>query len=189
MELPLEITFRGLDRSDAIEASIRRRAAQLDRFFGRIMGCRVVVESPHQHHRKGRIYHVRVDLTVPGEELVVRRDPSQHAAHEDVYLAIHDAFREARRQVQDYARRQRGQVKGRVGPPHGRVVELFKEEGYGFLETKDGWDLYFHRNSVLNDAFDRLEIGTEVRFAEEAGEKGPQASTVEIVGREGRHEF
>ncbi|HEX9725635.1 MAG TPA: HPF/RaiA family ribosome-associated protein [Vicinamibacteria bacterium] len=189
MQLPLEIAFRGLDRSDAIEASIRRRAEQLDRFFDRIMACRVVVEAPHQHQRKGRIYHVRIDLTVPGEELVVRRDPSEHAPHEDVYLAIHDAFHEARRQLQDYARRRRGRVKSRVGPPHGRVVELFKEDGYGFIETKDGWEVYFHRNSVLHDGFDRLELGTEVRFAEEEGEKGPQASTVEIVGREGKHEL
>ena len=73
-------------------------------------------------------------------------------------------------------------VKSRSGPSHGRVVELFKDDGYGFVETSDGWEYYFHRNSVLHDGFDRLEIGTEVRFAEEEGEKGPQASTVEIVG-------
>jgi len=182
MELPLEITFRGMDASDAIRASIERRAAQLDRFFAGIQRCRVVVEAPHRHQRKGRIYRVRVELAVPGEDLFVARESSQHAPHEDVYLAIHDAFSEARRQLQDYARRRRGKVKTKVGPPHGRVVELFRNEGYGFLETEDGGEVYFHRNSVLNKAFDRLELGTEVRFAEEQGNKGPQASTVEIVG-------
>lgn len=183
MEAPLEVTFRGLDSSDAIRASIERRAAQLQRFFGGIQRCRVVVDAPHRHQRKGRIYHVRVELAVPGEDLFVGRESSQHAPHEDVYLAIHNAFQDARRQLQDYVRRRRGQVKTKVGPPRGRVVELFQNEGYGFLETEDGGEVYFHRNSVLNDAFDRLEIGSEVRFAEEEGEKGPQASTVEVVGR------
>lgn len=188
MQLPLQVTFRNLPPSEAVEAAVRERAGRLDRFFDRIVACRVVVEAPHQHHRKGRLYHVRIELVVPGEELVVSREPAEHHASEDVYVAIRDAFDEARRQLEDHVRRHRGWKKPRVGPPHGRVSRLLKEEGYGFLETTDGREVYFHRNSVLQEGFDRLEVGTEVRFAEEKGEEGPQASTVEIVGKEGRHE-
>lgn len=189
MQLPLQVSFRNMPPSDAIEAAVRERAARLDRFFDRIMACRVVVEAPHQHHRKGKLYHVRIDLTVPGEELVVSREPAEHHAYEDVYVAIRGAFDEARRQLEDYVRRHREWKKPRVRPPHGRISRLFKEEGYGFLETADGREVYFHRNSVLREGFDRLEIGTEVRFDEEKGEEGPQASTVEIVGRERKHEI
>ncbi|HEV8717879.1 MAG TPA: cold shock domain-containing protein [Candidatus Binatia bacterium] len=117
-----------------------------------------------------------IDLTVPGAELVVTREEN-----EELLVAIRDAFLATRRQVQEYARRQRGEVKTSETPPHAMVSKLFAHEGYGFLETPDGRELYFHRNSVLAPGFDHLEIGTEVRFAEELGEKGPQASTVAVV--------
>jgi cold shock CspA family protein len=142
------------------------------------MSCRVVVEAPVRHHRKGGPYKVRIDLTVPGDELVINRQ-----ADEDLYVAIRDAFHAARRRLEDYARRQRGAVKVHEPFPHARVVKLFPEEGYGFLETSDGREVYFHRNSVIDSGFDRLEIGAEVRFAEESGEHGPQASTVIIAGK------
>jgi cold shock CspA family protein len=121
---------------------------------------------------------VRIDLIVPGDELVVDRQ-----VDEDLYVAIRDAFHAARRKLEDYARRQRGAVKVHEASPHARVVKLFPDEGYGFLETPDGREVYFHRNSVKDSGFDRLEIGTEVRFAEESGEQGPQASAVIIVGK------
>ena len=148
-----------------------------------------MIESVHRRHHKGNLYHVRIDLRVPGSELVVKRHPAQHAAHEDVYVAIRDAFDDARRELQDYVRKRRGQVKTHEGPPHARVVRLFRDDGYGFLETIEGLELYFHRNSVLEGGFDRIEVGTEVRFAEGQGEKGPQATTVEIVGKDGKHVF
>ena len=88
-----------------------------------------------------------------------------------------------RRQLEDYARRQRLAVKQHELPPHAKVSKLFPQEGYGFIETADGRDVYFHRDSVLHDAFDRLHIGTEVSFAEETGAKGPQATTVHLVGK------
>jgi ribosome-associated translation inhibitor RaiA len=107
MQLPLQVTFRGMEPSETIEARIRQRAEELDHFHGRIMGCRVVVESAHRHHRKGRIHHIRVDLTVPGGEIVVNRDPPEHHAHEDIHVAIRDAFDAARRQLEDHLRRAR----------------------------------------------------------------------------------
>lgn len=181
MQVPLRIAFRGLEPSAAIETSVREHAERLDRFFDRITGCQVMVESEHRHHHRGRIYHVRIDLTVPGKEIVVARDPAAHHAHEDVYVAIRDAFDAARRRLEDHAREVRSDVKRHEAPPEGRVARLSPEEGFGFLETPDGREVYFHANSVLDDAFDRLEVGSRVRFAEEAGEKGPQATSVHLL--------
>ncbi|NIR29983.1 MAG: HPF/RaiA family ribosome-associated protein [Gammaproteobacteria bacterium] len=183
MRLPLEITFRNMQQSPAIESRIREKASKLEEFCEDIMGCRVAVEAPHRNHNKGNLYHIRIDLTVPDGELVVSRGPGQQHAHEDVYVAIRDAFNAAKRQVQDYMRRRRGHVKRHDAPPHGRIVQLYPEEGYGKIETPDGRLVYFHRNSVLNGDFDKLEVGVEVRFAEEKGDEGPQASTVKIVGK------
>src|SRR5690606_13269610 len=105
MKLPLQIVFRHLDPSDAIEAKVRERAEQLERYADDIMSCRVVVEAAHKPRHRGRLYHVRVDLKVPGAEIVASREPEMDHAHEDVYVAIRDAFDAARRRLEDYERR------------------------------------------------------------------------------------
>lgn len=186
MKIPLQITFHKIAQNEQIESAIRASAEWLDQYYDRIISCRVVVDRPHNHHRDGNLYHVRIDLKVPGSELVVRREPSDHMAYKDIGIMIHDAFDEARRQLADYARQQRGQVKSHDPMPHARVVKLFPQAGYGFLETPDGREVYFHGNSVLQSDFANLQVGTEVRFTEELGEKGPQASSVIPVGRHGR---
>lgn len=119
MQLPLQITFRDIPHSDAIEAAIQEKAAKLEQFYDRIMSCRVIIEAPHGHRHKGNLYHVRVELTVPDGELVVSRAPKEHKAHEDAYVAIRDAFDAARRQLQDYARKQRGEVKSHASQVRG----------------------------------------------------------------------
>lgn len=183
MDIPLQISFNGMDHSDAVEQNIRERATKLERFHDHIVGCRVIVEAPHQHHHKGGLYRVKLDISVPGGELIVNRAPDEHHAHEDVYVAIRDAFNAARRQLEDYQRKRRGKVKAHEPPPHGRIAALYPEMDYGTLQTPDGREIYFHRNSVVDADFDRLEEGMEVRFSEEAGEEGPQASTVHIIGK------
>ncbi len=183
MQLPLQITFRGFPHSDAVEANIREKGSKLDQFYTHIMNCRVVVEARHHHHQQGNLYHVRIDLTVPGKELVVSRERHDEHAHEDVYVAIRDAFDDAKRLLEDYARRQRGDIKAHEVPLHGKVIRLAPEEQYGFIGTPEGREIYFHENSVLGNAFDQLKIGDEVRFAEEPGERGPQASTVHLIGK------
>lgn len=183
MKLPLQIVFRNLDHSDAIETKIRERAEKLERFSREITSCRVVVEAHHKHHHKGNLYHVRVDVKVPEAELVASRDPARHQAHEDVYVAIRDAFDAVRRQLEDRQRRRRGQVKAHEVPAHGGVIALVPDENYGKIETPDGKHVYFHRNSVVGADFDALRIGDEVRFAEEMGESGPQASSVHVEGK------
>jgi cold shock CspA family protein len=197
--------------SEVIEAHIRDAAQKLDSFYDDIMRCHVLVEIPHQHHRKGKLYNVRIDVTVPGGEFAIKRSPklvtdkplrfpkapddlaleqsrelSKYAVHDDIQLAIRDAFDAARRKLQDYARRRRGVLKLHEGPPHARVSKLFPEAGFGFLETPDGREIYFHANSVLESGFAGLKIGAEVHFVEEPGEKGPQASTVKAVTHHGR---
>ena len=179
MMLPLQITFRNMPRSGAVEQAIRDRAERLDRFCRHIMGCRVVVETRHRQHQ-GNLYHVRIDLTLPGREIVVGRERALHRTYEDVYVAIRDAFNSAGRRLEDFVRRDDMRVKAHEPAPHGRIARLVREEGYGFIGTTDGREIYFHRNSLLNAGFDRLEEGDPVRFHEEAGEKGPQASTVRV---------
>lgn len=183
MQLPLQITFRNMDPSEAVEARIRERAEKLDRFASHIMSCRVIVEAPHKHHHKGTLYQVLIDITVPGKELVVSRAPHDNHAHEDVYVAVRDAFDAARRQLEDYTRVIRGKTKQHEMPPHGRVRSLALDQDFGMIETPDGREVYFHRNSLLNGDFEKLGVGTQVRFSEELGEKGPQASSVHILGK------
>lgn len=183
MKQPLQITFRDIPRSDAVEAKIREKAAKLDVFYDQIMACQVVIEAPHGHHHQGYLYHVRIDLTVPNGEIIINRDPKEHHAHEDVYVAIRDAFDAARRKLQDFARKQRGDVKTHETPAHGTVLEIIPSQDFGRIQTSEGREVYFHRNSFLDGDFDVLEIGDKVRFVEEAGEKGPQASTVHLIGK------
>src|SRR6187455_2081531 len=102
MQVPVQITFRGMDSSPALETRIGEHVAKLESFHDRITRCDVVVELPHQHHRQGKHWHIRIDLTVPGHEIVVSRDPGKEEDHEDVYVAVRDAFAAARRQLEDY---------------------------------------------------------------------------------------
>jgi cold shock CspA family protein/ribosome-associated translation inhibitor RaiA len=182
MQLPLQISFRHMEPSEEIEALVREKSAKLDQFADHIMSCRVVVEPAGKHHLHGNLYEVHLDITLPGGEVVVTREPGQHTESEDIAVAIRDAFDSARRQLEDYVRRQRGAVKAHETVPHARVGKLFSDEGYGFLETPDGRQVYFHRHSVVNARLEDLTIGTEVTFVEAPGEKGPQASTVKVVG-------
>jgi ribosome-associated translation inhibitor RaiA len=129
MELPVQITFRNLEPSPVIEDWVRVEAEKLEKFYSHIIGCRVAIEFPHRHHRKGKPCHIRIDLTLPGKELVIKREPAptsksrktraelagkvaKDEPHHDLHLAIHDAFKAAGRRVQDFARLQRGGMKG-----------------------------------------------------------------------------
>ena len=185
MQIPTEVTFRNMDASEAVEARVREKAAKLERFFDGVIGCHVTIEAPHRRHRKGKQYHVRIELRVPGNDIVVSRDPGDDFAHEDVYVAIRDAFDAGARRLEDYARKLRGDVKTHETPVRGRVARLFADRGYGFVETTDGREIYFHRNSVINGGFDKLEAGAAVQIVIAEGEspQGPQASTVRPIGK------
>lgn len=184
MQIPLQIVAQGVELSPGTQEIITEYAKKLETFFDRIMGCRVTVSVPNRWPQAGPITHrVRVDLTVPGGELIVKRQP-----HLNLLEAIQDAFQVAGRQLQDYVKQLPPEPlpESRIRPGRARVIRLFPWEGYGFLGTPDGREIYFHRHSVLKGGFDRLEVGMEVRFAEEEGIEGPQASSVAIAGRRRR---
>lgn len=184
-EFPIEISFRNMDRSEFIETDVRDKIAGLERFYDRIHYCRVMVEAVHRHHQKGNLYDVHITLGVTGPDIVVRRTGPQDHAHEDVYVTVRDSFRAATRMLEDHVRKARGDVKSHEIPLHGKVTRMFPEEGYGFIETADGTEIYFHKNSVIEGKFDDLEPSAEVRLviAEGEGVEGPQASAVRPIGK------
>jgi cold shock CspA family protein/ribosome-associated translation inhibitor RaiA len=187
MEVPLKITFRNVRKDTKIEGLIHQQAAKLERVCDHIVSCRIAVEKPQEHQRRGNPFRVRIDVTVPPEhELVVVRDSSEGDLHEQLSTVIRDAFGAMRRQLRKLVEKQHGDVKTHpeqeIG---GLVVRLFPEQGYGFIKSLDGHEVYFHKNSLPGDEFDRLEVGTGVQWVEVQGDKGPQASTVRIVDKPG----
>jgi ribosomal subunit interface protein len=183
MHIPLQVSFRNMDPSPAVEARIREKAAKLERFHDRIIGCTVVVEAPHRHHHKGKLYTVRIEISVPGKNVVIDRAKPINQAHEDVYVALRDAFDAAVRRLEEQARKMRGSVKNHEAPAHGKIENLFGD--YGFITTAEGDEVYFHRNSVVGADFYALEVGNEVTLVldEKGGVKGLQASTVKPIGK------
>ena len=131
----VQITFRDMEPSAALEIRIRERAVRLERVFNRMTSCHVIVDAPHRHHHQGGLFHVRIDVTLPGHEFVVGRDPAKHHAHEDAHVAVRDAFVALRRQLEDYTRRQQGQVKTHAGSEQERDGSDGAQVGVGW-ETK-----------------------------------------------------
>lgn len=185
MKLPLQITTRKVSLSELALETIEQRAKKLEQFCDNIIGCRVMVEAPHRHKQQGLLYNVRVDITVPNGELVVKREPD-----ENIYIAIRETFEAAQRKLKAYRRKRRGEVKNHNHNGNGTVVEpspgpevnnvamvskLFADEGFGYLETRDGREIYFSSQDVLDANIGDLEIGTPVRYAEMHAEHGMAA--------------
>lgn len=174
MQVPLEIAVRNVQLCEADERAVRDRVAKLESIYPRLMSCRVAVEVPHRRKRTGASYNVRIDLTVPGGELVVDRKTG-----DTILSAVQRAFNTAERQLRSQAERQRGDVKVHVSPQRvARVRELHPLGQYGFLETEEGETVYFDARSLVDGGFARLSVGTSVRYVVQDGDKGPQASTV-----------
>jgi ribosomal subunit interface protein len=179
MQVPLQITVRNVPHSSALDARIRDKAAKLEEFDPRIISCHVTVEESGKHQHQGRQFAVHIDLRVPGREIAVTREH-----HEDVFVALRDAFDSATRQLEDVVREKRGDVKAHDVPQHGKIARLSVDEGYGFIETEDGRELYFSRENVVHPTFEHLETGMAVQFIEELAADGPQAKRVS-VGKHG----
>jgi ribosome-associated translation inhibitor RaiA/cold shock CspA family protein len=183
MQTPLQIHFHNVDHSDAVEQRIREECSKLEQFCDEIISCHVTVEEPHRRHHKGNLFSLKIRLVLPNTELISSHEQHERHAHEDPYVMIHDRFRAMRRQLEDYARKRQGKVKTHVSPQSdGRIARLLPEQDCGFILTADGREIYFHRNSVVDGSFDRLAEGDELRFVEEAGAEGPQASSVFVGG-------
>lgn len=187
MRVPLEISFRGVEKTEFLENLIREKTAKLERLCDNIISCRLAVESPHEHQRSGQPFRVRVDLKVPpGHEVVARRESTEGDIHNELPTVLRDAFDALERQLKKLMEQQRGETKRHPEQESNAFVsKIFKEEDYGFLKNLDGREIYFHRNSVIHDDFHRLEVGTGVRYVEGQGEEGPQASTVQVVDKPG----
>jgi cold shock CspA family protein len=184
MQTPLEIDFQGMDPRVDVQADIAKHVAALEERFGRAVACRVVLKAPGGHHRTGGQYEVNIRMALPGgREINVDRTATADERHSDLEFAMNDAFKRARRQLQDQARHLQGQVKTHEEASIATVARLDPSGEFGFLETSDGREIYFHRNSVLNGGFAKLSVGTRVTIAEEEGEKGQQASTVTLLGK------
>ncbi len=184
MQVPLEIAFQHGEPSEAMRSEIARQVKRLERFSQRITGCHVVVDGPHTRHREGDLFKIDIRIAMPEHhDVVVTRTHGDAREREHALVAIREAFAAAARQIEDVERDMRGQVKKHAAENHGRVTKFLAEENCGFIETADGREIYFHRDAVLDGAFGRLTVGSEVRFFEEEGEKGAQASTVRVIGK------
>jgi cold shock CspA family protein/ribosome-associated translation inhibitor RaiA len=183
MQTTPEIDFQGMTASPQAQARIARHIDELETRFGRVTACRVVVKAPSARHHTGGQYEINIRLALPdGREAIVERTPPQDERYQDFDFALGDAFKRARRRLQDQARRLEGHVKQHLAPAIGVVRRLMREDGYGFLEGDNGGELYFHRNSVEGAGFESLERGDRVRYVAEDGEEGPQASAVRPLG-------
>lgn len=188
MNVPLELSFRNDTRSSEIEDLVRARVDRLERFNDHISSCRVAVEAPQQHMDSGSRYRVRVDVTVPpGHELVARREPGDGSIQDNLQQVVRDVFTDMERQVKELNERQHGHEKTHPQQQATGIVDRLFDD-YGFIRNLDGRDVYFHKNSVLHDDFDRLTTGTGVNYMEEMGEKGLQASSVRVVDKPGERE-
>lgn len=227
MQVPPEITVKGLEMTPYIDKLITRGLAGLERVCDHIISTRVALEQAPGRRQKGNPYQMRIDIKIPGRpEIVVKRsskalkkipdglaqlqtemalkgEPEPRRSQlvrrspirrkgmreEPLVALIRRTFDSARRELERAVEKQRGEVKTPAQQQVSAVVErIFREQGYGFLRTLDGQQVYFHSNSVLHDHWGSLKVGTAVRYVPQLGEKGLQASTVEPVETPGAAE-
>jgi len=191
MQIPLELNFHDVSRSEWSEDLIRERVSRLERYADDIISCHVIVSQPHRHQHKGNPYRVSIEVRLPrNRRLAVVEEPDDVVA-EDAHLhpVIVNAFSTMEKRLKNTGEpRRRDALRPDIEEPRGLVVRLFEEDGYGFLRTPDGEERFFHRNAVLHDDFERLAVGTEVRFEPSEGDAGPAASSVQIINKPGERE-
>ncbi len=171
--LPLQLTIRDMTNSEALQAIIRKKAEKLKTFNNRITSCRVVIDIPQKHKHRGKLFNIRIDVTVPGKELVSTRKTS-----EDVYIAIREGFNALGRQLDDHSRRRHGHVKSHNHVKHGYVTRIVTEEGFGFIEDLLGDQYYFSITNAAYPSFNKLTVGDAVEFVPESVSGGLQAHHV-----------
>jgi ribosomal subunit interface protein len=186
MESRVQITFQGIPPSDAVRAAVFEHMERIERHH-RVNRSRIVIAAPHLHSRHGNLYSVRIDATVPGAELFVNRDHHDDQSHEDVYVALRDAFealeRQFARRADRHARRRPERQAAPVGPSHGVVTMVLAHMGYGYIESDDGHEVYFHQDGLNGLDINALEVGSEVSFIEFEGDQGNQARAIRVVAR------
>jgi len=183
MAINLQIAYRDFSAPMLAEERIRERVDKLEAMHPRMTSLQVVAEQLERRHTKGKLYRLRLVASMPGRQIAIEKGHADKHAHEDFFVAMRDAFNALEQRLKKFADKQNGDVKEHEVPPHGVVKAVFPD--HGFIESSDGLEIYFHANSIVDGTYDDVDVGTEVRFtvAEKEGEKGPQASSVHIIGK------
>lgn len=176
MQVPLQITMRNLDHSEAVDERIRTKAEKLNQFSDHIISCEIVVEQSQAHRQNGTLYNIRINLLMPRKKQLVVTNNEQ----ENLYLAIREAFDDMSRQVEDAARKMKGDVKHHPPRLHGKIARLFDDGEFGFIESHNGDEYYFNSDCLHNHTFDYLKIGMPVQFIEKMGDDGMRACRVSV---------
>lgn len=171
--LPLQITLRDIPDSPALKDRIRELTDRLTHCYDRINRVQVVVEWADKNKHHGKLYNVRIDLSVPSKTFAVT-----HKMDEDVFVAVRDAFAAMSRQLEEHARKRNGHVKTHVESHHGVVSRLVPDEGFGFIDGNDGHEYYFSVTNVIYPSFDQIMIGDLVEYTPELLKQGWQAQHV-----------
>lgn len=175
MKQPVNIQFQGMEASETVEGKALEFVGKLEALAPDLMTCRVVIDLEQKHKQQGRPFGVRIDLTLPGHELVVNR-----VQDEDVYVALRDAFDNMKRQLEEVVHIRQGKEKQHALPLHGEVARLDDEGGFGFISTSDGDEYYFNRDNLKDTPFEHVQIGSAVQFIPELGSQGLQAKRVSL---------
>ena len=183
MQIQPQVTFKEIDRSDEIEARVRERIKGLEKVSDRITSCHVRVRAPHQRHRKGAQYVIDIDVITPSGSVHIGREPGDNFAHEDVNVAIRDAFNAAERKLRKLKERHKGRPEVLSAPLQGRIEVLDPEDGFGQIATTDGRLIYFHKHSLVGGTFSDLTVGdvVELSIDYEDSDEGPHASMVRPI--------
>lgn len=183
MQVPLEIFFKDVTKTDALEKLIRDKVEKLEKMCDYITSCSIAVEKPNSTTRQRNPFRVRISMKVPpGHEIAVSKEPADNEKDDPLPTVIRNAFGAVQRQLKKLVQMQRDEVKKHPEQEVRAIVSrIFPDQGYGFIRTINGREIYFHRNSVVNEDFERMQEGIGVRFSETEGDKGPQATTVQIL--------
>lgn len=183
MDVPLEISYRDVEKTEYLENLIRQKAAKLEQVSERVSSVRVALEQDHKSRAVNVPYHVRLDVNVaPGHEFVIKRDSDDGQQYKDLPALVREAFEAAWIKLRKIKEKQKGKIKNHPQQEVNALVDkLFPEEDYGFLRTLDGRDVYFHRNALVNRELEELRPGLGVNFNVEQGDKGLQATSVQVV--------
>ena len=184
MQVPLEITYRDVEKTDDLDTLIRDKAEKLDRICSHMTSCRIAIEQPHKNSTSnGHHFRVRIDMHVPpGHEVVVKHDSHEDNRHDTLDTLVRRTFDAAANALKRLHDQQNGRVKTHPEQETQAIVDrIFAEGGYGFIRLGNGDEVYFHRNAVRDGDWELLKPGTGVRYVAENGVKGPQATTVQIA--------
>lgn len=185
MKTGVEISFHGMDSSPAVEAKVHERLERLEHHFGRLISFRAVIDAPHRSQHQGKHFDIKLEARGPAATFLINREPGDDRRHEDVYVALHDAFDALERKIRAWSKTHAGRPEVHMAPLQGRIVELRPDKDFGQIALTDGRLVYFHRNSVIDADFDMLSVNSTVTLsldeAVDEDEKGPHATSVRPI--------